>query len=146
MNRLRRIRTALVLLPAVGLAGFGAAQSARRSTLDGVYTEAQATEGKNLFAMACQNCHTLAAHAGPPFRNRFFGKTLGELFEYLQAEMPKADPGSLSDEEYLVAIAYLMKINGMPSGSTPLAADVATLHRIRIDSVRPAPSSTGPRR
>jgi mono/diheme cytochrome c family protein len=117
-----------------------------RSTQEGVFTEAQAAEGKQLFAMACQNCHTLLAHTGPPFRNKWFGQSLGDLFAYLRESMPKADPGSLSDDEYLIALAYLMKINGMPVGTTPLAADVQVLHRIRIDSVRPAPTSTGPRR
>jgi mono/diheme cytochrome c family protein len=115
-----------------------------RSTQDGVYTVAQATQGRDLFAMACQSCHTPNVHAGPPFRSKWFGRSLGDLFEYLQESMPKADPGSLSDEEYLLAIAYLMRINGMPTGSTPLAADLKVLHRIRIDSVRPAPPTGNP--
>jgi mono/diheme cytochrome c family protein len=143
-SAVRRARTRVLLL-ILAAAGLLAAQPAMRSTQDGVYTEAQASQGKDLFAMACQNCHTLLAHTGPPFRNKWFGRSLGDLFEYLQNEMPKADPGSLSNEEYLVSVAYLMKINGMPAGSTPLAADAKVLHRIRIDSVRPAPTSTGPR-
>ncbi len=126
--------------------GLVAAQPSMRSTLDGVYTNAQATEGREVFSMACQNCHTPTAHAGPPFRNKWFGRSLGELFEYLQATMPKNDPGGLSEEEYLVALAYLMKINGMPAGSTPLAADAKVLHSIRIDSLRPATHHTGTRR
>jgi len=63
--------------------------------------------------------------------------------------MPKTDPGSLTDEEYAELVAYLMRINGMPTGSNPLAADSAALHRIRIDSVArtsAAPSSPDPRR
>jgi hypothetical protein len=77
-------------------------------------------------------------HAGPPFKNKWYGRTLGELFGYLRREMPKSDPGSMSDEDYALALAYLLKINGMPTGSEPLAADSAMLHTIRLDSVRSA--------
>lgn len=126
----------------------GDAQPAQRSTQDGVYTYAQANRGKDVFAGLCQSCHTPTVHAGPPFRNKWFGHTLGELFGYMRREMPKANPGSLTDEEYAELVAYLMRINGMPTGSTPLAADSAALHRIRIDSVPPtkAPSHSDPRR
>jgi mono/diheme cytochrome c family protein len=139
-------RPRALLVAVLAAAGLLAAQPAMRSTQDGVYTLIQANEGRDIFAMSCQSCHTPTVHAGPPFRNKWFGRSLGELFEYLQNEMPKSSPGTLSDEEYLASIAYLMRINGMPAGSTPLASDVKVLHRIRIDSVRPAPSSTGPRR
>ena len=139
-------RSRPLLLTFLAAAGLLAAQPAMRSTQDGVYTTAQANEGRDVFAMACQSCHSPTVHAGPPFRNKWFGRSVGELFEYLQNEMPKSAPGTLSDEEYLTSIAYLLRINGMPVGSTPLAPDVKVLHRIRIDSVRPAPSSTGPRR
>ena len=126
---------ALALSIALFAAGALGAQPSHRSTQDGVYTLAQANEGKDLFAGLCQSCHTPTVHAGPPFRNKWFGHSLGELFGYIRREMPKADPGSLSDEEYALLVAYLMRINGMPTGSTPLAADSAALHRIRIDSL-----------
>ena len=147
-DRSRVLRALLVAtsMVAIGLLG---AQPSPRSTQDGVYTLAQANEGKDLFAGLCQSCHTPTVHAGPPFRNKWFGHSLGELFGYMRREMPKADPGSLSDEEYALLVAYLMRINGMPTGSTPLAADSAAQHRIRIDSVPhklAAPSSPGSRR
>jgi mono/diheme cytochrome c family protein len=110
--------------------------------MDGVYTAAQATAGRDLFASACQSCHTPTVHAGPPFKAKWYGRDLGELFGYLRAEMPKSDPGSLSDEEYVQSIAYLLRINGMPAGNTPLATDSAALAAIRLDSLRsPAPRS-----
>ena len=143
-----RSRVHVVLSVAlVGLAALAAvvvleAQPAKRTTMDGVYTLAQANEGKDLFAGLCQSCHTPTVHAGPPFRNKWFGQTLGDLFSYMRREMPKADPGTLSDEEYAAVTAYLMRINGMPTGRTPLAADSAALHRIRIDSVNLAAPAT----
>ena len=119
-----------------------AAVAPQRSTMDGVYTAAQATAGRDLFASACQSCHSPTVHAGPPFKAKWYGRDLGELFGYLRAEMPKSDPGSLSDEEYVQSIAYLLRINGMPAGATALATDSATLATIRLDSLRsPAPRS-----
>ena len=123
-----------------------AGSDSTRTTMDGVYTAAQATKGSDVFATFCRSCHTPTVHAGPPFRNKWYGRTLGELFGYMRREMPKNEPGSMSDEEYALALAYLLRINGMPAGSRPLAADSAALQRIRLDSARVAPTSrTTPR-
>ena len=116
-----------------------------RTTMDGVYTLAQATKGKDVFASSCQSCHTPTQHSGPPFRNKWFGKSLGDLYAYIRKEMPKNEPGSMSDEDYVRALAYLLRMNGMPTGSTPLTADSAALHRIRLDSVRAVSSTPSPR-
>lgn len=133
----------LLLVPAAA-ALLVAAQSSTRSTADGVYTAAQAVEGRDLWAASCQSCH--GPHQGPPFKNKWMGRDLAQLFVYTRNEMPKSDPGSLSDEEYAVAIAYLLRVNGMPAGAAALPADSAALARIRFDSVRTVPTSTGPRR
>ncbi len=117
-----------------------------RTTMDSVYTNAQATDGADVFAAYCRNCHTPTVHAGPPFKNKWYGRTLGELFGYLRREMPKSDPGSMSDEDYALSLAYLLKINGMPAGAEPLAADSAALHSIRLDSVRSTPPTQSVRR
>lgn len=110
------------------------------TTADGVYTRRQAEEGSDLFALACQSCHAPTQHAGPDFRAKWFGRSLGELFGYLRREMPKTDPGTMTDEEYAALVAYLLRINRMPTGQRPLAADSAALHRIRIDSIPSAPA------
>lgn len=119
-----------------GAALLGAATARKDpTTADGVYTRRQADDGRDLFALACQSCHAPTQHAGADFRGRWFGRSLGDLFEYLRTEMPQTDPGTLSDEEYIALMAYLMRINRMPAGQRPLAADSDALHRIRIDSV-----------
>jgi S-disulfanyl-L-cysteine oxidoreductase SoxD len=133
-----------LVLPLAAIALLVAAQTARRSTADGVYTAAQANAGRELWAAACNNCHT--PHNGIPFKNKWMGRDLAALFVYTRNEMPKADPGSLVDEEVTQAIAYLMRVNGMPVGDRPLPSDSAGLSRIRFDSVRSVPTSTGPRR
>jgi mono/diheme cytochrome c family protein len=136
-----RSRVLRALLFAALVAGALAAQSASRSSADGVYTRQQADQGRDLFALACQSCHAPTQHSLPPFRQKWFGRTLGDLFGYLRREMPQTDPGTMSDEEYAQLVAYLMRINGMPTGRAPLAADSAALHTIRIDSVPTVPAS-----
>jgi mono/diheme cytochrome c family protein len=116
-----------------------------RTTMDGVYTAAQAASGRDVFASTCQSCHTPTQHSGPPFRAKWFGRTLGELYGYIRREMPQNEPGSMSDDEYVRALAYLLRMNGMPAGSQPLVADSAALHRIRLDSVRSVSSTPSPR-
>lgn len=140
---LRFVLTVILFLGLVGASTTAVGQSGTRSTADGVYTRQQADAGRDLFALACQSCHAPFQHALEPFRNRWFGRALGELFGYMRREMPQTDPGTMSNDEYARLLAYLLRINGMRPGNTALAADSAALQTIRIDSVPTAltPSS-----
>lgn len=117
-----------------------------RTTADGVYTRQQADAGRDLFLYACQSCHAPTQHAGPAFLAKWSGQPVAELFTYMRREMPQTDPGTLSDTEYAALTAYILRINRMPTGPTPLAADSAALHRIRIDTVASRPLSGEGRR
>jgi len=132
---------AVVALPAAvaTMTHRAAAADTGVTTMDGVYTSAQATAGSDVFAAYCRSCHTPTVHSGPPFRSKWFGRPLAVLYGYIKREMPKSEPGSMSDEDYAAALAYLLKVNGMPAGDSALPADSAALHRIRLDSVRIAP-------
>lgn len=111
-----------------------AAQPAsQRSTVDGVYTAAQARSGGDVYVMLCQSCHTAESHTGAPFRNKWVGRTLGELFQYITSEMPKTEPGSLSTEDYTLVLAYILRMNGMPAGRSVLRSDATALDAIRIE-------------
>jgi mono/diheme cytochrome c family protein len=109
------------------------------TTMQGVYTLSQATRGRNVFATYCVSCHTPSTHTGPAFRSKWYGRSLRELFVYIKREMPKNAPGSMSDDEYALALAYVLRLNGMPTGSAPLTSDPSALQRIRLDSVSIAP-------
>jgi mono/diheme cytochrome c family protein len=107
-------------------------QSAR-STASGVYTEEQATRGRDTYQMQCKSCHTPASHTGPTFASWWDRKPLSDLYQFVTTRMPKNEPGSLQPDEYADLIAYLLKLNDLPSGSEPLPADSVALKKIRID-------------
>jgi hypothetical protein len=50
--------------------------------------------------------------------------------------MPQTKPQSLSDDLYIDIVAFLLDANGMPSGTTDLPADPATLKLITINDPR----------
>lgn len=105
-----------------------------RSTLDGVFTAAQAAAGGDVYAGACTGCHTRASHAGVAFRKSWNGMLVFDLYDFISQTMPQDNPGGLSPGEYALVVAYLLEMNGMPAGSDPLPSDPAALKQIRIDS------------
>jgi len=118
------------------------AQAAPRSTMAGVYTAAQATKGKEVFASSCLGCHTTASHMGTAFELKWFGRPLFDLYDYLSQLMPKTAPGTLTEDEYVWVTAYILRLNGMPAGKTELSAEPAWLKAVRVDTAK-APTARG---
>jgi Cytochrome C oxidase, cbb3-type, subunit III len=140
-----RAAATLVVLSGV-LAGEARAQGSstdRRTTMAGVYTEAQAAKGRDTFASLCTGCHTVASHTGPAFMNNWRGYPLSELFGYMSSQMPKSDPGSLAPTQYVQLIAYILKLNGMPAGLRDLPVDGGILEKITIDTTASLESGRG---
>lgn len=119
-----------------GVAAQGASQNGSRSTIQGVYGREQWMRGRDVFAMLCSNCHSTTKHTGAHFSKFWAGKRLSDLFGFLRERMPANEPGSLSAQEYVDVVAYLLQMNGMPAGNGELPADSVALTRIRIDSSR----------
>jgi hypothetical protein len=111
----------------------GVPQDSTRSTRSGAYTTAQATQGKELYAMHCVSCHTVGFHTSPAFVSKWDGRPLWELYRYVSQSMPKSEPGSLSPGEYSRLLAYLLKLNGAPAGSGEMTPDSTALSQIRIE-------------
>jgi len=105
-----------------------------RSTQSGVFTEAQATKGKDVYAGQCVSCHQ-GDHIGSQFRRHWNGKALSSLFALITETMPQDNPGSLAREDYVNVIAYLLKANGNPAGTVPLPDDSLALTKIRLDTL-----------
>jgi mono/diheme cytochrome c family protein len=131
----------LVVTLAGGIAAQQAAPEAARSTLQGVYTTAQAAQGRDVYAGMCQSCHTPASYTGPAFLDAWSGRALEDLFGYIRARMPKSEPGSLTPREYAQVVAYLLELNGMPAGRDELPSDPAALKVIRFEAASTRPGN-----
>jgi len=125
---------------ALGLAATPA--RAQETTAGGVFTAAQAERGAAAYASACSSCHgddLVATDAEAPslsgfsFTLGFKGKTLGERFETIKSSMPLQAPASLTDQEYIDIIAYILSFNGKPAGDSELPADPTRLAEITVD-------------
>jgi alcohol dehydrogenase (cytochrome c) len=103
------------------------------STSHGVYTREQALRGADVYAGNCRSCHTPESHTAAQFVTRWNGRTLLELYTYIHDQMPKNDPGTLTAEEYVDVMAYLLRMNRSPVGASELNADTLALKAIRID-------------
>ena len=126
-------------LPGVALAMFWAAgdaaaqtKTAARTTRSGVFSKAQAARGADVYAGYCKTCHTAQTHTGATFNANWKGRPLSELYVFMRDRMPKNDPASLSAEEYVDVLAYVLQMNRMPAGATELPPDSTLLSRIRI--------------
>lgn len=109
---------------------------------DGLYTSAQADAGEGLYDDQCVSCHgnlsafvpEMAALLGDhTFRNRWEGRSIGELFQLIQEEMPQDAPGSLSNDETASLVAYILAGNRFPAGDAALSSDLATLNEIPFE-------------
>ncbi len=104
------------------------------STKSGVYTTAQASSGKDTFDARCSSCHTVVSLVGPDFKSEYGGHPLLMLYKYISKQMPQDNPGSLSADEYVKVMAYILQTAKMPAGATALPADTLGLSAIRYDS------------
>ena len=112
------------------------------STLSGVYTNEQASRGKDVYMGNCKTCHSPASHTGTTFAKWWRGKQLSDLYTFVSTRMPKNDPGSLAAEDVADVMAYLLKMNAMPVGPGELPADVDSLKKVRIEVKRAGATST----
>jgi S-disulfanyl-L-cysteine oxidoreductase SoxD len=133
-----------VQLLILGFVASCCAAAVTRSVWDGVYTKEQASKGQTTYGEECLKCHgeTLGggeggpALAGQEFRQKWNGKTAGDLFGLIRKTMPSDDPGSLSSREYSNLVAYILSVNEFPAGPKELDRDVAALNEILIEIKR----------
>lgn len=116
-----------------------------RTTWSGVFTAAQADRGGGVYAQACANCHGAGlegadmspALAGAAFMASWNDLTLGDLFERIRISMPADRPGSLSRPQMADVIAYLLRANQFPAGTTELPAETPALRAMKFVMVKP---------
>jgi mono/diheme cytochrome c family protein len=98
------MKAAVAVLMMAGLYAAVAAQSAAKTTWDGVYSEAQAKRGEAEYTKTCAGCHgpelagadAAPSLTGPEFNASWNDLTADELAERVKVTMPADAPNTLS--------------------------------------------------
>ena len=136
----------LALLIIAFLAGCPAGVQAKSN---GDYTGAQASRGATLYTQYCAQCHgtNLQGESGPALTGQILRAAYGtgtaaQLYDFISRQMPQDKPGTLSQQQYLDATAYVLSRNGFPAGNTPLG--IGTLSQVRMSQQSTSATATGP--
>jgi cytochrome c len=132
------MKAVILLLLAAAVSGLMA--DASRTTLDGVYTEAQAVRGREIYADKCYFCHGRAllgegeypALSGNRFTNEWETNSVFLLFDRIRTSMPIKQPGTLSRQQAIDLTAFLLYFNGYPAGKEELSTRSEMLQDIQI--------------
>ena len=117
-----------VFIGAVAVAGMPAPASSQQVPSP-QFTTAQADAGKETFLQSCAFCHEpdlAGGDQGPPLSGAYFASSWGDspvadLLSFVRNEMPFDSPASLAEDAYVDVISYILSVNGIPAGDTPLA-------------------------
>jgi mono/diheme cytochrome c family protein len=117
-----------------------ARQTGDRPAAAPAYTDEQSARGETTYAKACGPCHEDKSLApllqGEPFAKNWSDKTVGALFTKILSTMPLQDPGTLSDQQSIDLVAYILKLNHFPAGQDALPKDAAALAAMSLSSPR----------
>lgn len=98
----------------------------------GLYTMEQAARGEEVFIGVCYECHEVEDLTNEDFQFEWEGRSVWELYELVRTTMPDENPGTLSREQYLDAIAYVLKINNQPAGPAEFMGDSVTSSAVML--------------
>ncbi len=139
---LRPVRAALA---AVAFAVCAVAAEGAGPPPPALYTAAQAKAGDSVYGAKCALCHgaQLEGGAGPPLSGPNMTTlgvkthlTVGDLFGYVTSNMPMNAPASLTHDQYVVVLAFILKRNGFPSGAKPLTYATAMSSTVMVRSYK----------
>jgi len=115
----------------------------RRHGPPALYTEDQAAKGATAYYQNCAMCHgplldgQLGGYSGPALKGAAFADPsydfhVSDIFNFVAKLMPAATPGSLSQEQDVAIMAFLLKQNGYPAGSRQLTYAAAAKSRVPL--------------
>lgn len=100
----------------------------------------QAVRGMDVFKKTCVECHTKSDVSGNDFKLKWNGRPVWDLYDVIHTTMPDDKPGSLTPEQYIDVVAYLVRLNGAANGGTALVAtDTAGLKKAKLEIQVPSP-------
>ena len=109
----------------------------------GIFTEEQAVRGQAVYEKKCASCHgarlegaTASALAGAKFADKWGrgDKTVDDLYFIIRTQMPFGAGNTLTGQQYIDSVSFLLKANGYKAGAKELPADSAILKQIKIDA------------
>ena len=114
---------------------------AGRSATGGVYTQEQAERGQMTYSENCSFCHgddltgsdVIPGLVGDAFVKAWTDQTLGALYDKINATMPATAPGSLTPQQTVDTLAYMLSMSKYPTGTTELGAEPDELKQISLD-------------
>lgn len=113
-----------------------------RTVWDGVYTKDQAKRGEAVFGVRCLACHSTGFQR-TGFVERWREDKLSGFFTFVSTYMPRDNPGSAKQNEYLDIAAYIMSNNDLPAGPNELTYEaLSTIQVQRKDGPAPLPDGS----
>lgn len=101
----------------------------------------QGLRGREVFTKTCVECHTKTDVTGQDFKIKWHTRAVFDLLDVIRTTMPDDKPGSLTPEQYVDVVAYLLRINGASFGGAVLvASDTAGLKKWKMDIAVPSPN------
>jgi polar amino acid transport system substrate-binding protein len=108
-----------------------------------LYTTEQAAHGQLAYYQNCAMCHgpnldgQLGGYSGPALKGADFADPsydfhVSDIFNFVAKLMPAATPGSLSHDQDVEIMAFLLQQNGYPAGDKALAYDEAEKSKVPI--------------
>ena len=101
-----------------------------------VFSDAQADRGRDTFRAGCTECHFSSEFRDSTFKFKWSRRSAGNLYQLIQTEMPEDRPGTLSPEETVELVSYILRMNGFEPGPNDISPDRAVLDEIRLTSIR----------
>ena len=112
------------------------------------FTQEQADAGRAAYRETCQICHgsTLAnGQFGTPLRGSFFrekwkGKSVGELQQFMFEKMPPDKVMTLTPEQSANLLAFILSRNDLMPGTAPLSGDYSSQMALPLPSTGKRPA------
>src|SRR6202521_6230968 len=127
----RKVRRFAICSAIAALGISFAMAAAQQPARTGPFTADQAAAGRAIYQATCSTCHlpdmkgTFEAPplAGANFMNMWRNRPTSDLFSRIRNSMPITNPGSLSEQDAVNLVAFILQANGALPGTQPLAAD-----------------------
>jgi cytochrome c len=132
----RDVLSTLALVFFAYLALSGSVRSEKSAQEISVYSASQDVRGHDRYAENCASCHGVMLEggssvplSGATFEARWADEkhSVDDLFCIVRTLMPYGKPATLSKQEYIDIIAYLLMMNGHPAGAQALPLDPSVL-------------------